>query len=209
MPRKRPDAKAVFLNVPFDAAYEKQFLALLCALIALGRKPRCVLEIPDTGQGRLERIMAHISTCGVSIHDLSRVGTPVRFNMPFELGIACALTRSGIHHSFVLLERKQHRLARSLSDLRGIDPLIHNGRIRRTIACVLDVLQSRRNNPAPGTVFAMYRDLSVVARELRRQYGQTDVYSRSVFQGLVAATVELAVKRGLLVGRSAYSASKP
>lgn len=204
---KRPDPRAVFLNVPFDAAYEKQFLALLCALIALGRKPRCVLEIPEMGQGRLARIIAHMSTCGVSIHDLSRVGTPVRFNMPFELGIACALARNGIHHSFVLLERKQHRLARSLSDLGGIDPLIHNGRVRQTIACVLDVLQSRRNNPAPGTVFAMYRDLSVVAHELRRQHGRENVYSRSVFKDLVAVTVEFALDRGLLVERNKSTAA--
>jgi hypothetical protein len=53
-----PDPQSVFLNVPFDASYEKIFVALIVALISLGRVPRCVLEITDTGQGRMPRITA-------------------------------------------------------------------------------------------------------------------------------------------------------
>ena len=79
------EKRSVFLNVPFDGSYERIFVALISSLIALGRNPRCVLEIPETGQGRLVRILQLIRACPVSIHDLSRVGLPVRFNMPFEL----------------------------------------------------------------------------------------------------------------------------
>src|SRR5438093_5118087 len=85
--------RSVFLNVPFDKSYEPLFVGLISALVALGRTPRCVLELPEMGQGRLVRILRLIQSCGVSIHDLSRVGLPVRFNMPFELGIAVALAR--------------------------------------------------------------------------------------------------------------------
>jgi hypothetical protein len=85
--------RSVFLNVPFDESYEPLFVALISALVALGRIPRCVLELPEMGSGRLARILQLIRSCSISIHDLSRVGLPVRFNMPFELGIAVALSR--------------------------------------------------------------------------------------------------------------------
>ena len=56
-------------------------------LVFLGQKPRCVLEIREQGDGRLARILDLIRACRISVHDLSRVTTPVRFNMPFEPGI--------------------------------------------------------------------------------------------------------------------------
>jgi hypothetical protein len=99
----RADAnrRAVFLNCPFDISYEPLFIALVSSLVAIGRTPRCVLELPEVGAGRLARIIALIRDCPVSIHDLSRVGTPARFNMPFELGIAAALARLNRSHQFV------------------------------------------------------------------------------------------------------------
>ena len=44
--RTPSDPRDVFLNVPFDKAYERQFVALIAALVAIGRTPRCVLELP-------------------------------------------------------------------------------------------------------------------------------------------------------------------
>jgi len=46
----------VFLNVPFDDSYEPLFVSLIAALVALGRTPRCVLEVPETGNARLESL---------------------------------------------------------------------------------------------------------------------------------------------------------
>ncbi len=86
-----PDPKAVFVNVPFDATYEPLFVTLVGTLVFLGQKPRCVLEVREKGDGRLIRILDLMRTCRMSVHDLSRTGTPVRFNMPFELGLASAL----------------------------------------------------------------------------------------------------------------------
>jgi hypothetical protein len=86
-----PDPEGVFINAPFDAAYEPLFITLVGMLVFLGQKPRCVLEIREQGDGRLARILELVRACRISVHDLSRVSTPVRFNMPFELGIACAL----------------------------------------------------------------------------------------------------------------------
>jgi hypothetical protein len=50
------DPRSVFLNVPFDRSYEPFFVTLVSALISLGQKPRCVLEVRERGQGRLVRI---------------------------------------------------------------------------------------------------------------------------------------------------------
>jgi len=91
--RGEANRRSVFLNVPFDKGYESLFVSLISALVSLGRVPHCVLEVPDPGIGRLPRILRLIRSCPVSMRDLSRVGLPVRFNMPFELGIAVALSR--------------------------------------------------------------------------------------------------------------------
>src|SRR5262245_19348009 len=113
-----PRVSGVFLNVPFDKNYEPYFLALIASVVAVGRVPRSVIELPELGLGRLSRLLTHIGGCDVSIHDLSRVGVPVRFNMPFELGLACAVASQAKSHAYILLERKPYRLDRTLSDIK-------------------------------------------------------------------------------------------
>jgi hypothetical protein len=194
VPVQRIDEKSVFLNVPFDRTYEPLFVALIAVLISIGRKPRCVLEIPDLGVGRLARIVGLIQRCAVSIHDLSRVGNPARFNMPFELGLACAVAELKPPHAYVLLEKQQYRLDSTLSDVKGRDPFIHAGGVCRLIGCVLDALRSRTNNPNPEAVFRLYRNLRVVAKDLKNRYRVTDLYTRSIFEELVAAGTELATR---------------
>ena len=93
MPGRNINPQGVFLNVPFGPTYERRFVSLVAALVSIGRQPHCALEISGGGKLRLNRIFQFMSRCRVSIHDLSHVGRPVRFNMPFELGIACALVR--------------------------------------------------------------------------------------------------------------------
>src|ERR1043165_918118 len=86
-----PDPRDVFINVPFDPSYEPLFVTLVGTLVFLGQKPHYAREVREDGGGRLKRILELIRKCRMSIHDLSRVGMPVRFNMPFELGLASAL----------------------------------------------------------------------------------------------------------------------
>jgi hypothetical protein len=192
------DPRNVFLNVPFDSSYERQFVALVAAIVAIGRTPRCVLELPEVGRGRLSRLLQLLGQCGVSVHDLSRVGMPVRFNMPFELGLACALSELKGRHLYVLLERQRYRLDRTLSDLRGRDPYIHRGGVRLTIISVLEVLQSPTQNTDPGDVFRLYSNLWRTANELKRRYRGDSIFTRSLFQRVVAAASTLATDAGLL-----------
>ena len=108
-------------------------------LVFLGQKPRCVLEIREQGDGRLARILDLVRACRISVHDLSRVSTPVRFNMPFELGIACALKLlHPLDYEVFVLDAAPYRLDKTLSDYKGRDPLIHHGTSDGLLACVLD-----------------------------------------------------------------------
>jgi hypothetical protein len=196
-----PDDQSVFLNLPFDKGYEKLFIALIATLVSIGRIPHSVLEISECGQGRLRRILTQMEACRVSLHDLSRVGNPPRFNMPFELGLAYALRayRSGPkRYLFVVLEREQHRLSRTLSDLAGHDPAIHHGKPRGMISAVLDSLGPPRSPPAPQDVYRLWKKLMRVSRVLKREHQQETVFSRSLFNQLVASATELAVEAGLL-----------
>src|SRR5262245_40204901 len=100
----------VFLNVPFDRAYEPVLIGLVAALVHLVKQPATILELGDGGVPRLDRLLMQIQSCAFSLHDLSRVeasgsGTP-RFNMPFELGLAVAISRlerRGRIHKFAIL----------------------------------------------------------------------------------------------------------
>jgi hypothetical protein len=188
----------VFLNVPFDQGYEPLFVALICALVALGRAPRSVLEVPEQGEGRLTRIFGLMRECPVSIHDLSRVQLPVRFNMPFELGIAVALSRIGASHKFIVLEARRHRLQKTLSDLNGIDPGIHGATVRGVISCALSHLGKPHGNPDPEIVARMHRRLWRLIPLLKTTHGRSNIYSRSIFGELVEGASTWARKEGII-----------
>jgi hypothetical protein len=196
--KREASRRSVFLNVPFDESYEPLFVALISALVALGRTPRSVLEVPEQGDGRLVRILRLIRSCPVSIHDLSRVGLPVRFNMPFELGIAVALARADKKHKFILLEAERHRLQKTLSDVNGIDPGIHGATVRGVISCVLSLLGKQRVNPYPKQVAHIHRQLWKTVPFLKRNHGRSNIYSRAIFDELVAGAFTLAKKEGLI-----------
>jgi hypothetical protein len=137
-----PDPNAVFINVPFDSSYESLFVTLVGSLVFLGQEPHCVLEVREKGDGRLIRIVELMRTCRMSIHDLSRTGTPVRFNMPFELGLACSLkvAHPAAYEVFVL-DSRPYRIDQTLSDYKGRDPLIHGGTCDGMVACLIDTLK--------------------------------------------------------------------
>jgi hypothetical protein len=171
---------------------------MISALVAIGRTPRCVLEVPEQGDGRLTRIYNLMRSCAVSLHDLSRVGLPVRFNMPFELGIAFALRRVDGDHKFVLLEAKRHRLQRTLSDLNGFDPGIHGGAPSGMISCVLSSLAKPRSNPDPRQIERIRLQLWRAVPFLKRNHHRNTIFTRAIFGELVQAAILLARKEGLI-----------
>jgi hypothetical protein len=171
---------------------------MISAIVAIGRTPRCVLEVPEEGDGRLSRIFNLMRSCSVSLHDLSRVGVPVRFNMPFELGIAFALRQIEGRHKFVLLEAKRYRLQKSLSDLNGFDPGIHGDTATGMISCILSSLGKPGKNPDLSQIQRIRRKLWRAVPFIKRNHGRTNIYSRAIFAEIVQAAILLARWEGLL-----------
>ena len=83
---------SVFINCPYDSAYEPLLHAIVFAVHHMRLEPKLALGSSDAGYLRLEKILALIEGCKYSIHDISRTeldpnhGLP-RFNMAFELGL--------------------------------------------------------------------------------------------------------------------------
>src|SRR6266567_946170 len=122
-PQRRRERYSVFLNIPYDSAFENLYLAYIAGLSAFGLIPRATLEIP-TSQRRLERILKLIQECAYSIHDLSRVQLAAkaprvpRFNMPFELGLAVAQNVRNRQETWYVCETVPHRVGKSLKAIR-------------------------------------------------------------------------------------------
>lgn len=191
------DPHAVFLNTPYDSRYQPLFVTLVGALICLGQKPRCVLEIRERGQGRLARIFDLIRSCKASIHDLSRVGPPARFNMPFELGLAHSLVLGGKPHEIVVMDAVDHRLDRTLSDYKGRDPVIHHNRCDDLAIAVLDLF-AVPEEPAPEAMRSATRLVRGSAAEIVRRYRSGTIFKPAPYRALVAAATELARERGFI-----------
>lgn len=56
-----PSRSLLVLCILGAARYERIFVALIMGVTALGRTPRCVLEVPDFGEERSRRINAKLS----------------------------------------------------------------------------------------------------------------------------------------------------
>ena len=197
MAPRRVDEHTVFLNVPFDRSYERLFVSLIVTLVSLGRTPRSVLEIPEMGQGRLARLHDLLISCRVSVHDLSRVGMPVRFNMPFELGLAFSLRQMTGRHDFVIFERRQNRLDTTLSDLKGCDPLVHGGRPQTLERLLLTALALPTKRPEAEAVRRLSMGACRILPELREPRSAT-IVTPDGYARLVEVAIELAVRAGML-----------
>jgi hypothetical protein len=196
----RQSATRVFLNVPFDKPYEPIFIGLVGALIHLGKYPTTVLELGGGTAPRIDRLIAAIRANPFSVHDLSRVqpsgrGTSAvpRFNMPFELGLAVAVSlseRRNAKHGFVLLESKPFRLQQSLSDMNGHDPFIHNGTQRGAIRTMVEAFAVAGPTDI-GAARRLVRRLGRVADNLKRAHRANTVFSRTVCNELFDAASRL------------------
>jgi hypothetical protein len=183
------DKAAAFLNVPYDIKFEGLYLAFIAGQCGFGLIPHATLEIPGSGR-RLDRIMDLIRRCEFSFHDLSRVeldpGTPhtPRFNMPFELGLALAIkSRMGVTKCFIF-EAEKHRLKKSLSDLDGTDPYIHEGKPEGVLRELTNALYREENNPALDELREIYKDLRRAASKLKSKFGGS-LFAARPFRELV------------------------
>jgi len=197
----RQRKREVFINVPFDKEFERLYVALIATLVGLGRTPRSALELAYN-KDRLRRILQLLRSCASSIHDLSRVEISSkrpywpRFNMPFEAGIAIGLASSPTRKPWYILEAKRYRLLRTLSDLNGYEPHIHEGTVEGMIAALFDLFW-RQGQPSPPEIRALYLKLRKKAVEIK-QTNNNDLFRPRAFYQLRDAAEDLARQEGFI-----------
>jgi hypothetical protein len=199
--------ESVFLNIPYDDAFENLYLAYIVGLTQLGLRINATLAIPN--QGRLATIIDLIEQSNISIHDLSRIelssGIP-RFNMPVELGLA--LYRSKVtqgRHRVYIFESKPYRTQRSTSDVNGIDPQIHRGTVTGLMAGLRNIFRNHRRDNCSRNAY----ELSSCQTEnpgTKKNAGGQSLFGASRFQDLsLAALVESQKLIKSRAGRKSYA----
>jgi hypothetical protein len=174
---------SVFLNFPFTDDYAPVLRAILFAVVDCGFRPRCALELEDSGQIRLQKIERLIEECRFGIHDLSNMeldpksGLP-RFNMPFELGLFLGAKRYSDDRSqrdkrLIILDREKFRYQQAISDISGQDILSHEGDPKTAIRRVRNWLNTQAPERKLGSarfVIARYEqyemDLPAICDEI-------------------------------------------
>jgi hypothetical protein len=186
--RTRHEATDVFLNCPFDDEYREVFEAVVFAVFDCGFRPRCALEVDDSGEVRIDKLLRIIEQCRFGIHDLSRteldpVSRLPRFNMPLELGLFLAAKRFGDARQkrkrSLILDRERYRYQKFISDIAGQDIRSHRNTPGEAIRAVRDWLDNhseRKTIPSGSILFSRYqlfrRAVPQLCTELRRDRSQ-------------------------------------
>jgi len=152
--RKDNYATDVFINCPFDDAYRATFETVVFAVLDCGFRPRRALELDDSAEVRIEKLLRIIEECRFGVHDLSRTeldastGLP-RFNMPLELGLFLSAKRFGDTRQrqkrCLILDRRPYRYQKFISDIAGQDIRSHRNSARVAIRVVRDWLHNHSN----------------------------------------------------------------
>jgi hypothetical protein len=140
----------VFINCPFDREYNPFFDAIVFTVTDCGFRPNCARERMNSAEVRLDKITDLIRDSRYSIHDLSRTEIDERyslprFNMPLELGIALGCAKFGSarqrRKTLLILDRRQYRYQKFVSDLSGQDIKEHRNRPTLVIEAVRNFLR--------------------------------------------------------------------
>jgi hypothetical protein len=177
----------VFINCPFDDQYESIFNAIVFAVHDCGYRARSALEVRDTGEVRIEKILRLIRESRFGIHDISRTELDAatqlpRFNMPLELGLFLGARAFGSgpqkRKVTLVLERERYSYLKYCSDINGQDPSAHRGDPRVAIELVRDWLSDHTRADMPSGSFmadrfaAFRRALPAMCRSLRKNPGR-------------------------------------
>lgn len=159
----QPDlyARSIFINCPFSPEYQPIFRALLFTVLACSYRPRCALEISDSSENRLNKIVEIVAQCMFAIHDISFMAIDPatklpRLNMSFELGLFVAAKSfgAGRHKQKValILDQGGYRYRDALSDISGHDISVHDDDPKKAIRHVRNWLDTWQTGPAslPG-----------------------------------------------------------
>ena len=174
----------VFINCPFDEAYEPLFDGLLFVAVAYNFAPSTSYAEGDPGIARIERLREQLRDTPYSLHDLSRCTGEgalniARMNMPLELGMAMMRQHLGdsveglTAHQWAALVPEDRLADRFLSDLRGYDLLEYGGDddLNGLIARAAQFFATRSEVPlTPAQILPGYETFHIAAAELREQW---------------------------------------
>ncbi|HYR06443.1 MAG TPA: hypothetical protein VEQ60_01665 [Longimicrobium sp.] len=142
---------SVFINCPFDSTYRPLFEAVAFAVYDCGFYPRTALEVEDSSEVRMDKIVRLIAECRLAVHDVSRTQLDrdsrlPRFNMPLELGIFIGAKEFGEgeqrRKAAVVLDTERYRYQRYISDIAGSDIRAHGRAPGRAIHQVRSFLST-------------------------------------------------------------------
>lgn len=176
---------SVFINCPFDRAYRRLLYAIVFTVHDCGYIARSALELADTGQVRITKILRIISECQIGIHDISRTELDSktklpRFNMPLELGMFLGAKEYGVAKQrrklCLVLDRSPHRYQKFCSDIAGQDISTHGRNVERAIRAVRDFLRSAAPSrviiPGAAKIHERYLRFSAAVPGLCHALGQ-------------------------------------
>jgi hypothetical protein len=197
--------KSAFINIPYDDRFQDLYLAFIAGLTSFGLDPRATLEVPG-GTRRLDRIFELITSCQYSFHDLSRVQLDrrrpqvPRFNMPFELGLVLGWLKTSrrSNHTWFVFESVRRRASKSLSDLDGTDPYIHDERPRGVFRELGNALVRSADQPTVQQMTTVYRNIKTASPLIVKNAGAKSLFEARVFRQLVVVARKYAE-----LGRSA------
>jgi hypothetical protein len=173
---------SVFLNLPFEKSYESIFVAYVVGLVTIGFAPRSVIDLDEDGDGRMVRLFDLLRKCQGSVHDLSYSGKQPRYNMPFELGVAYALTRISSKRIYVF-EGEKYVLKKTLSDLNHFDPKIHHMNGETALAAIYDCFDSPDLDDPLAIGIPVYRRTIKRLPEIRQ--GRATIFNRTSFKRML------------------------
>jgi hypothetical protein len=157
----------VFLNYPFDIDFSRMEDALQFPIVAANLLPLCAKDLSTPDRPRLDMLVAAISNCHYSLHELSRskgegAENFARMNMPIETGMAMfhALHTQRRDHRCAFFVAKPHDYQRFASDLARLDPMCHNIEEDVLVGLVYEWLRG----VVPSTIFNLQPTKSVVGR---------------------------------------------
>jgi hypothetical protein len=192
----------VFINCPFDETYQPIFQAIIFTVFDCGYTPRCSLEIEDSSEVRIDKIIKVISECKFGIHDISRTELDKdtnlpRFNMPLELGMFLGAKRFGDDKqgkkACLILDKTTYRYQSFISDIAGQDIQSHKNDDSEAIKVVRNWLRSvsgRVTIPGGKEILRRYRlfkmELSTLCEKMKLAVDEMifNDYTHIVFQWL-------------------------
>lgn len=158
----------VFINCPFDKPRMDRILKpILFCLLSHDLHPVLTLDIKDSGQLRIEKIVDMMKEVKYSIHDLSllkvkKVTEFARMNMPYELGIDYGLRSSGIEEykrkRFLVMGSKKFDYMKAISDISGFDIMSHENSMEKVFDCMHSWLSSLELSIIVKPSLALYYD---------------------------------------------------